>query len=181
MEARLARGISGFLEAAAAACLLTLMLMDLVDVLGRNLLNRPLPWSTEVLEIVVAAMVFLLYPVIALAGGHITVDLIKVSRATHRLQILVGSIAGAVLFGVIAWCLGRQAVRSQGYGEASPILGIPTWMVLASMTVLAIATLLACLWALVHAATHAPGDTGVISATPTLVSPASPLPPQEVA
>lgn len=125
------------LQAVGAAGLLTLMLVVVVDVAGRNLFNRPLPWGTELLEVVVALMVFALYPLLALRGNHITVDLISVSPAVQRMQRITACIVGATLFSVIAFCTARQAIRSAGYGDASPLLQIPTAWVLAGMTVLA--------------------------------------------
>ena len=129
-------------EGLAAALLLMLMLVVLVDVFGRNVLNRPLPWGTELLEVVLGAMVFLLYPVLALGGGHITVDLINTRPAIQRVQRTLASVVGAALFTLIAWCLVRQAVRAAGYGESTPLLGIPFALVLGGMAALAaIATL----------------------------------------
>ena len=131
------------LEGAAAFLLLLLMLVVLVDVVGRNLFNRPLPWGTEFLEIVLAGMIFLLYPVLAWAGGHITVDLIDTRPSIQRAQRTLAGVVGAVLFALIAWCLGRQALRAAGYGEATPILGIPLGAVLAGMSILGGAAALA--------------------------------------
>lgn len=131
------RQVVRLLEAASAVALLLLMLLVLVDVTGRNVLNMPVPWSTELLEIIVAVMIFLLYPVLALQSGHITVDLIHVRPALRVVQRLLGAVIGGALFAIIAWCLSRQAMRALGYGEASPILGIPLGWVLATMSVLA--------------------------------------------
>lgn len=137
------------LEAISAACLLVLMVIVLVDVAGRNLLNRPLPWGTELLEVVLAAMIFMLYPVLALTAGHITVDLIKARPSLQLVQRTLACVVGAVLFAVIALCVGRQAVRSAGYGDATALLGIPTAGVLGGMCALAGVTALAFLVAMV--------------------------------
>ncbi|NUZ07701.1 TRAP transporter small permease [Piscinibacter koreensis] len=131
------------LEGAAALLLLLLMLVVLVDVVGRNVANRPLPWGTEFLEIVLGAMIFLLYPVLAWSGGHITVDLISTRPQIRRAQRTLASVIGATLFALIAWCLGRQAMRAIGYGEATPILGIPLGVVLTGMSILGAAAGLA--------------------------------------
>ncbi len=125
------------LEGTAALALLLLMILVLVDVVGRNALNKPVPWGTEMLEIIVAAMIFLLYPVLALQGGHITVDLIQVRSSLRQVQHVLSACIGSVLFAVITWCLGKQAIRAGGYGEASPILGVPLAGVLGVMSVLA--------------------------------------------
>lgn len=130
------------LEALSAICLLALTLIVLVDVVGRDLLNRPLSWATEVLEVMVAVMVFLQYPILGYREKHITVDLIHAGPAAQRIQRLVGALFGATAFALISWCLARQALRSFGYGEASPILGMPLGDVLATLSGLAAVTVL---------------------------------------
>ena len=132
-----------WLEACAALALLVLMLVVLVDVVGRNLFNKPLPWGTELLEIVLALMIFLLYPVLGLRAGHITVDLIEVSPAVQRVQRLLAGFIGATVFALIAWCLGRQTIRAAGYGEATPLLAIPLAVIIGGMSVMAAVTAIA--------------------------------------
>lgn len=117
--------------------LLALMAIVLVDVLGRNLFNRPLLWGTEAAEVLLAFMVFVFYPVLARRSGHIVVDLIPVPRGAEALQRVLAGAVGAFLFGILAWTCGRQALRSAEYGDASAILGIPTAWVLWVMSVLA--------------------------------------------
>jgi TRAP-type C4-dicarboxylate transport system permease small subunit len=129
-------------EAVGCTALVVLMLVVFVDVAGRNLLNRPLPWATELLEVVLAVMVFVFYPLLAIRGGHITVDLVSVRPSLQVLQRVVAALAGAVLFAVIAWCVARQAQRSFSYGDASAILQIPTGWVLVMMTALSVVTVL---------------------------------------
>jgi TRAP-type C4-dicarboxylate transport system permease small subunit len=143
----LIRRLEQTLEAASATCMLALTLIVLVDVVGRDLFNRPLSWATEVLEVVVAVMVFLKYPILGYREKHITVDLIHVGPATQRLQRLVGALFGAVAFALICWCLGRQSLRAFGYGEASPILGLSLGDVLATLSALAALTVLGFLMA----------------------------------
>ncbi|OGA58426.1 MAG: hypothetical protein A2710_23570 [Burkholderiales bacterium RIFCSPHIGHO2_01_FULL_64_960] len=117
--------------------LLALMLMVFIDVVGRNLFNSPLPWGTEVMEVLLGLMVFVFYPVLARRSGHIVVDLIPVPRGIAGVQRVLAGGVGAVLFGIIAGTCGRQAMRSAEYGDASAILGIPTAWVLWVMAVLA--------------------------------------------
>lgn len=140
------------LDAVACLALVTLMGVVFVDVVGRNLLNKPLPWGTELLEVVVAVMVFALYPVLALRANHITVDLISVRPVLQRVQRVVACVVGAVLFAVIAYCTALQAIRSAAYGDASPLLQIPTADVLWGMSLLAGVTVLAFVAVLVPAA-----------------------------
>lgn len=130
------------LEVVGVVALAVLMLVVLVDVAGRNLFNRPLPWGTELLEVVLAVMVFALYPLLALRSTHIVVDLLPVPAALRVPQRVLTALVGAGLFGVIAYCTGRQAVRSASYGDASALLKIPTAWVLWGMCALSVATVL---------------------------------------
>lgn len=136
------------LEAIGCAALLMLMAIVFIDVAGRNLFNRPLPWATELLEVVLAVMIFVFYPLLALRGGHITVDLITVRPSLQRVQRALAALVGAALFAVIAFCVARQAMRSFSYGDASPLLQIPTGWVLVGMSALSVVTMLAFLVAL---------------------------------
>lgn len=131
------------LEGVGTAALFILMVVVFVDVVGRNLFNRPLPWGTELLEVVLAVLIFALYPVLALRSSHITVDLVPLPRALQVPQRVLSGLVGAALFGVIAFCTARQAIRSASYGDASALLHIPTAWVLWGMSVLAVVTALA--------------------------------------
>jgi len=150
------------LEGAGVAALFILMLVVFIDVVGRNLLNRPLPWGTELLEVVLAVLIFALYPVLALRSSHITVDLVPVPRALQVSQRLLSGGVGAVLFGVIAFCTARQAIRSAGYGDASALLQIPTAWVLWGMCALSVATVLG----FVAAVIRPPAQRTVVHGTP---------------
>ncbi len=139
------------LETLGTANLLLMTVIVCVDVIGRDLFDRPLPWGTELLEVVLAAMIFALYPVISLRETHITVDLIAVRPAVRRAQRMLSALIGAALYMLIAACTGRQAVRSAEYGDASPLLGIPTAFVLIWMTVMAVVTAICFLISGAHA------------------------------
>ena len=147
-EGRLAHVLEGF----GAVCLVILMLTVFIDVLGRNVLNMPLPWGTEVLEIVLGAMIFALYPVLALTFGHITVDLIPLPPTMRRVQRTLGASMGVVLFSLIAGCLWRQTLRAAGYGENTPLLHVPIAWLLGGMAVLSVATAVAFAYATWQAA-----------------------------
>lgn len=131
------------LEFLGAASLFTLMLVVFVDVGGRSLFGKPLPWGTELLEVVLAAMIFCLYPLLGLRGNHITVDLISVSPAVRLVQQVLAGVIGFIVFGIVTWSLARQAIRSTEYGDASALLQIPTGIVLWVMCGLSAVTALA--------------------------------------
>jgi TRAP-type C4-dicarboxylate transport system permease small subunit len=155
------QGVQRLLETVGAASLAVLMVVVFIDVLGRNVFNRPLPWGTELLEVVLAVMIFALYPLLALRSTHITVDLVEAPERFKPAQRTLACAVGAALFAVIAWCTGRQALRSAAYGDASPLLQIPTAWVLWGMCALSAATVLAFLLAMGRRAPVAESFHGV--------------------
>ena len=155
------------MEAIGAIGLLILMVTVFIDVVGRNLFNTPLLWGTELLEIVLAVMIFAIYPLLALGFGHITVDLIQVRPGLHAVQRVLSCVIGAVVFALIAWCMGRQALRAGDYGEATPLLHVPLSWVLGGIGAMAAISALAFLLAAVRSirdpgAPAAPHSTEVI-------------------
>jgi TRAP-type C4-dicarboxylate transport system permease small subunit len=156
--------ITRVLEAIGAVALLILMVTVFIDVLGRNLFNTPLPWGTELLEMVLALMIFAIYPLLALGFGHITVDLIQLPARLHTAQRVLGSLIGAVVFALIAWCMVRQALRAASYGEATPLLGVPLSGVLGAIGVMAAVSTLAFLLAAARTLRH-PGAPAAPHAT----------------
>jgi TRAP-type C4-dicarboxylate transport system permease small subunit len=140
MAARNEGRVERVLAVAGSVCLLALMVLVVVDVIGRDFFNSPLLGGTELAEVVLGAMIFLFYPVLALRGGHITVDLVPIPRALRAVQRSLSGLIGAAMFGVVAFACGRQAVRAASYGDASAILGIPTSWVLWAMTALSALT-----------------------------------------
>lgn len=136
---RLARVLEGI----GALALVAVMLVVLVDVIGRNALDRPLPWGTELVEVLMAVLIFAIYPVLAWRESHITVDLVPLARPLRSLQRLLAHLLGVALFGVMAWCVARQALRAADYGEASPMLQLPTAWVLWGVSAMAAVTALA--------------------------------------
>lgn len=141
-RARSGRAVA-VLEGVGAISLLAVMLVVLADVIGRNALNTPLPWGTELVEVLMAVLIFALYPVLGWRESHITVDLVPVARPLRGFQRLLARLLGVALFAVMAWCVARQALRAADYGEASPMLQLPTAWVLWGVSAMAALTALA--------------------------------------
>lgn len=148
---RIEGALTRLAEIVGAVALVVLMLVVTVDVVGRGVFNAPLPWGTELLEVILAAMIFASYPLVALRTEHITVDLINVRPSVQRAQRVTGAVLGAVLYAVITWCLVRQTIRAIGYGEGTPLLSIPLSIILGSMAMLSLLTLFAFLLSAVRA------------------------------
>ena len=114
----------------AGIMLFFLAAITLVDVIGRNFFSSPLAPATELTEIALVVITFLLYPQIAFRDEHITVDLLDPFTAPwfKRIQFVLAGLLGALLFGVLAWRLGIQGWRLLGYGETTTILRVPLFI-----------------------------------------------------
>lgn len=130
--------IERFASATASIMLFLLACITLVDVVGRNFFSSPFAPATELTEVALVVITFLLYPQIAFRDEHITVDLLDVVMPAwaRRIQFVVSGLLGALLFGVLAWRLGVQADRLYGYGEITAVLKIELYTVYYFMAIM---------------------------------------------
>ena len=115
------------LGVAAALILLALMLVTCVDVVGRYLLDAPLPGAFELTEVLVAALVFAALPLTTERGEHVEVDLLS-GLFTVPVGRLVAAFAGlfsAALLATFAWRLATHAMRTLEDGAVTNALEIP--------------------------------------------------------
>ncbi len=111
----------------AGVLLFLTCLLTFGDVVGRNILNRPLPGATELTELALVGMTFLIYPQIAFRQQHITIDLFDFLMGTtaRRLQQCLSGIIGMLVFAGIGQRLWVLAGRSVQYGDVTAYLRIP--------------------------------------------------------
>ena len=111
----------------AAAGLFAMMMVTVVDVVGRYLFRAPLVASFELTEYLMGVLVFLALPLVSLRGDHIRIGLIDgllAAGARRRLERAVGLVAGAVC-ALVAWQVLILAGRMSGYGDSTQTLRIP--------------------------------------------------------
>lgn len=131
----------------ACVVLFAMMALTFVDVLGRYLLNRPLPGAYEMIAFMMPLMIFAALPVVCYNEDHVTVDLLEgfTPRSWRRWQGGAVGLLGAIVLGVLAWRLFVQAVDNGRNDEVStehlwPLSIFGYFM--AAMSVLACVTLL---------------------------------------
>jgi TRAP-type C4-dicarboxylate transport system permease small subunit len=86
------RPVLSALAAMLAAMVFLLMMITLVDVLGRNLFNLPLSASFEITRLTLGMMVFVALPLISANDEHVTIGLFNGlfrGRAANRKQFVV--------------------------------------------------------------------------------------------
>ena len=111
----------------AAGCLAAMAALSVADVLGRYLLNRPLPGALELSEFCLALLVFFCLGSTGLGNTQVVVDIV-IERFPWRLRAAteaVNALLGAGLWGLIAWRSADQAWHVAQKGEISTILALP--------------------------------------------------------
>jgi TRAP-type transport system small permease protein len=95
-----------------AAALFLMMLITFLDVVGRYLVNRPLPGAAELVQYLMLSFIFLALPLVTLQEGHISISIIESlagarARRAHRVLVFLGS----------AFVVGVLCVRLWMHGE----------------------------------------------------------------
>ncbi|CCN82410.1 putative TRAP-type C4-dicarboxylate transport system, small permease component [Vibrio nigripulchritudo SFn27] len=122
-----AGGIRRCLEVLASLALLMMLVVTVIDVVGRYFFNAPLPGGVELVEILLALVVFAAFPLITWNEEHICVDLLDdwFPRAMIDLRQFVISLGCAFALGLVAWKVWGLGSRSLSYEEETDILAIP--------------------------------------------------------
>lgn len=125
---RLPGALSGrLIRAAVAAMLFGLMMVTVVDVVGRSVFDRPLRGGYELSGLLLLVLFFVALPLATAGQRHITVNLID-KAAGPRLQAalhLFYTLAGAAVMIALAVYVARSGFASQRYHEATMLLRLP--------------------------------------------------------
>jgi TRAP-type C4-dicarboxylate transport system permease small subunit len=113
------------LGAAAAVILLGMVLLTVVDVIGRYVVSRPVPGSFEVTELLLLVLIFAGLPLVSRADEHVTMDFIDRFIGARRslLQRLVHLACAAVMV-LLGWLVWLKAGKIAAYGDATDVLRI---------------------------------------------------------
>ena len=122
---RIAYRIDAALGFGACGIMFCMMALTFVDVVARYLVNRSIPGSFEITEILMAVLIFAGLPLVSRRGEHVTVDLIDHfvtgARARRIHRGLIELVSGALLLG-LAVLLWNKAVLTAGYGDTTTVL-----------------------------------------------------------
>lgn len=113
----------------AALFIFALMLVGIVQVLGRTLFNSPIPAYIDLVELSMATFAFLGVSYCQRLGGHVRMDwLVKMvkGRAHWTMEIMSTLIALAII-GVLAWYGFTHALRAYQLGDSTIDAELPVW------------------------------------------------------
>lgn len=137
-----ARLLDTVLGGLAAAVLFVLMMLTVVDVVGRGVFNTPLPGGFELTELMMAALVFAALPAVTQRENHIVIDLLDFMTPQWVVvprQVVV-NILCALVCALWAWRTWVWGDRMAGYGDVTEFLKIPLAPIAYFISVLSAAT-----------------------------------------
>lgn len=117
------------LKLLAAANLLAMMGITVVDVFGRYVLNAPLPGAFEITEIMMAVLVFSVLPIVTATSNHLTIGLLE-SRFEGRLRDARTALVSLVGLGFVVtatWRVWIEAGRMADIDDRTAYLGLWLW------------------------------------------------------
>ncbi|AOW82627.1 TRAP transporter small permease [Vibrio mimicus] len=124
---RFSKAIERGLGSLAALSLFLMMVVTFIDVMSRNILNAPILGATEMIEVLLAIMVFMAYPLVSWQEENICVDLLDnyfPNKWIGLRQIIINLICACSLI-LVALTNWKLAERSLEYEEVTEILELP--------------------------------------------------------
>ncbi|WP_417587334.1 TRAP transporter small permease [Pararhodobacter oceanensis] len=115
------------LRTGLALVLFALMMITVIDVIGRDIFDSPLRSAYEVTGLLLMVLFFLGLPVATLQGVHITVGLIDSGLGVRARRMLDAAVCllCAVTLGALSFYVAQKAFGSMRYGEATMFLRVP--------------------------------------------------------
>lgn len=107
--------------------LLALTFVTVVDVIGRYLLDSPLPGAAEYTELLLMAIIFMGLPAVCLDDGHVAVDLVtsRLSARLDRIQTVFWRLVVAAVLAIVSWQLWEHGAQLASYNEVTVYLRTP--------------------------------------------------------
>ncbi|WMS44934.1 TRAP transporter small permease [Acuticoccus sp. MNP-M23] len=138
------------LMAAAGILLVAMMMLTVVDVIGRYIFAAPVAGAFEATEVMLALAIFAGLPIVTARGEHVSVRLL-VDRLPRRLQLALdvfSDLLVAVLLAGAAWLLYQRGASLARFGDSTVLLHIPLAPVAFALAGLAAVAALVGLWKL---------------------------------
>lgn len=111
----------------AGAMLLALMLVTVIDVVGRSFSGTPFSGTVELTEMAMVVIVYLGFGHAQHEGDHVSVDIVQVKlrRQAQLILTVFTGFFGVLVIGLLSWNLYRFAGILHGGGYTTAVLKIP--------------------------------------------------------
>ena len=125
-----------------------MMVLTAADVVGRYVLNRPVPGAFEMTEMMLAALIYCGLPLVSQRREHIVIDTFDPwmsPRVKRGLDVFADIVCSLTLAG-IGWLIFRRAARVAEYGDTTSVLTLPLAPVAYLMGAMIVVTAAIHLW-----------------------------------
>jgi len=111
----------------AAAVLFFMMVLGTADVFGRYFFSAPIRGTSELIEILMATLVFSAFPLVTAAREHIAISLFEERwrGAARKMRLALIDAAVVACLVLFAWCAMRQGLRVASMGDVTDYLRLP--------------------------------------------------------
>jgi TRAP-type transport system small permease protein len=135
----LRRAVEGVASWVGALALLAMMALTFLDVIARYLFAAPIYGVVEMIQFLLALMVFVGLALVNARNEHIVVELFSTALARRWPRIFQAGVAVLSILGMglMVWGLWRASLHAAARGTVSVVLEIPLTWVIGTMAVLA--------------------------------------------
>jgi len=126
----------------SASCLMVLMLLTVAEVIGRYGFNAPIFGRQDVAQILLAASIFLAFPVVTLRGEQIDVDLLDPlfsETAAYWRDRFIDLVTATAMITMGVWIFHR-AEKALSRGITSEMLSFPKYPLIYAIAAIVITT-----------------------------------------
>ena len=120
------RRADALLGVAASVVLLAMMLLTVIDVVGRYRLKMPVRGAFEVTELMLVVLIFAGLPLVSFSDEHAVMDFVDRllgPRGQRALQRVVHVVSAAFMF-LLTWLMWLKADKIWAYRDATDVLRI---------------------------------------------------------
>jgi TRAP-type C4-dicarboxylate transport system permease small subunit len=121
--------IEDFFNDIGGVFIFALMWLTMAEVLGRRLLNSPVPGAIDYIETGMVVFAFMGAAYCQRLGGHVRMDLLVASLKGRLLWSVeaLAVLAAAIYVAIIAWASAQDAWRSFDLGDETLDAHVPIW------------------------------------------------------
>ena len=144
VEQPLVAALRKSLEYLAAFALCLLILITVLDVVGRYILNAPLPGAFEYVRALMAFVTFAALPLVCARNEHLRAGILDhlISRRLNLLREPVIQLLSVLVLVAIAWRLWAEAVAKWKSREILSSINLPLWFPIGFMAAMCVAAVL---------------------------------------
>ena len=141
VEQPLVAALRKSLEYLAAFALCLLILITVLDVVGRYILNAPLPGAFEYVRALMAFVTFAALPLVCARNEHLRAGILDhlMSRRLNLLREPVIQLLSVMVLVAIAWRLWAEAVAKWKSREMLSSINLPLWFPIGFMAAMCVA------------------------------------------